>query len=93
MDHSGAAFRCKALLDGLFLADDQQSHVRNDIEDNKDDFEQPEERVHDHVVYFSGNGEPFALRTVYQIRGQYKHSGPKDQQASVYDRTPHEECC
>ena len=35
----------------------------------KDDFEQPEERLNDHVEGFSGNGKPFALRTVHQIRG------------------------
>lgn len=76
-----------------FLSDDQQSHVGNDIEDQKDDFEQPEERVHDHVEGFSGNGKPFALRTVHQIRGQYTHCGPEDQQGPVYDCTPHKECC
>jgi hypothetical protein len=76
-----------------FLSDDQQSHVGNDIEDQKDDFEQPEERVNDHVEGFSGNGKPFALRTVHQIRGQYQHCGPEDQQGSVYDCTPHKECC
>ena len=38
-----------------FLSDDQQSHVGNDIEDQKDDFEQPEERVNDHIEGFSGD--------------------------------------
>lgn len=75
------------------LSDDQQSHIGNDIKDQKDDFEQPEERVNDHIEGFSGNGKPFALRTVHQIRGQYTHCGPKDQQGSVYDCTPHKECC
>ena len=78
---------------GSFLSDDQQSHVGNDIEDQKDDFEQPEERVNDHVEGFSGNGKPFALRTVHQIRGQHAHGGPEDQQGSVYDCAPHEESC
>ena len=59
-----------------FLSDDQQSHIGNDIKDQKDDFEQPEKRVNDHVEGFSGNGKPFALRTVQQIRGQYTHCGP-----------------
>lgn len=59
------------------LSDDQQSHIGNDIKDQKDDFEQPEERVNDHIEGFSGNGKPFALRTVHQIRGQYTHCGPK----------------
>ena len=53
-----------------FLSDDQQSHIGNDIEDQKDDFEQPEERVDDHVEGFSGNGKPFALHTIHQIRDQ-----------------------
>lgn len=76
-----------------FLSDDQQSHVGNDIEDQKDDFEKPEGRVHDHVEGFSGNWKPFALRTVHQIRGQYTNCGPEYQQGPVYDCTPHKECC
>ena len=32
-----------------FLSDDQQSHVRNDVEDQKDDFEQTNERLNDHI--------------------------------------------
>jgi hypothetical protein len=38
------------------------------------------------------NGKPFALGTVYQIQGKYTHGGPEDQQGSVYDSTPHQEC-
>jgi hypothetical protein len=76
-----------------FLSDDQQSYVRNDIEYQKDDFEQPDERVKDHVEGFSGNGKPFALRTVHQIRGYYKQCGRKEKKNSVYDCTPHKECC
>ena len=72
---------------------DKQSNVRNCIEDQKDDFKNPEERVNDHVESFSGDGKPFALRTIHQIRGQYTHCDPEDQQSSVYDCTPHEECC
>ena len=75
------------------LSDDQKNHVGNDIEDQKEDFKQPEERVNDHVEGFSGNGKPFALRTVHQIRGQYTHCSPEDQQGSVYDCAPHEESC
>ena len=33
-----------------FLSDDQQGNVRNDIEDKKDNLEQSEERVDDHVI-------------------------------------------
>ncbi len=77
----------------FYLSDDQQSHVGNDIEDQKDDFEQPQERVNDHIEGFSGNGKPFTLRAVHQIRGQYAHCGPEGQQGSVYDRAPHEESC
>ena len=47
------------------LSDDQQSHVGNDIEDQKENFEQPEERVNDQVEGFSGNGEPFALCAIH----------------------------
>ena len=76
-----------------FLSDDQQSHVGSDIEDQKDDFEQPKERVHEIVEGFSVNWKPFALRTVHQIMGQYSHCGPEDQQRPVHDCTPHKECC
>ncbi len=48
-----------------FLSDDQQSHIGNDIEDQKENFEQPEERVDDHVEGFSGNGKPFALSAIH----------------------------
>ena len=61
------------------LSDDQQSYIGNDIEDQKNDFEQPEERVYDYIEGFSGNRKPFALRTVDQIRGQYTHCDPEDQ--------------
>jgi hypothetical protein len=49
----------------IFLSDDPQSHVGNEIEDQKDDFEQPKKRVNDHVERVSGNREPFALRTAH----------------------------
>jgi hypothetical protein len=75
------------------LRDDQQSNVRNEIEYKEDDFEQPEERVNDHVKSFSGNGKPFALRAVHQIRSHYAHCDPEDQDGSVYDCAPHEESC
>ena len=58
--HQGQAFvKCS------FLSDNQQSHVGNDIEDQKDDFEQPKERVDDHVESLSGNGKPLALRAIH----------------------------
>ena len=47
------------------LSDDQQSHVWNNVEDQKDDFEQSEERVKHHVEDFSGNGNGFTLYTVH----------------------------
>jgi len=47
------------------LPDYQQGHVGNDIEEQKEDFEQPEERVDDHVEGFPGNGKPFALRSIH----------------------------
>jgi hypothetical protein len=72
------------------LSDDSQSHVGNYVENQKEDLEQPEKRVHDKVVGLSGNGKPFALRAVHQIRGQDKHYGPEDQQGSIHDRAPHE---
>ena len=47
------------------LSDDDQGHVGNDIEEQKEDFEQPEERVDDHIEGFPGNGKPFALRAIH----------------------------
>jgi hypothetical protein len=37
----------------VHLSDNQQRHVGNDIEDKEEDFEQPEERVKDHIEGFS----------------------------------------
>ena len=68
MEHQARSLgrRLDALLVGCsFLSDDQQGDVGNDIEDQKEDFEQPEERVDDHVEGFSGNGKPFALRAIH----------------------------
>ncbi|MCH8941888.1 MAG: hypothetical protein IIA48_05540 [Bacteroidetes bacterium] len=64
------AAKWKALLDVQCLSNNQQSHVWNYIEDQKNNFEQPEEGVKDHVECFSWNGKPFVLRTVHQIRSQ-----------------------
>ena len=58
-----------AIMLSSFSSDDQQSNVGNDIEDQKCNFEQPDERVNDHIVGFSGNGEPFALYAIHEIRG------------------------
>ena len=76
-----------------FSSDDQQGYVRNDIENQKDNFEEPEERVHDYVVGFPRDGKPFFLRAVHHIRGNYTHGDPEGQEGSVYDCTPHKECC
>ena len=65
MERSGIAVKCKAFVGWSILSDDKQSHVGNDIEDQKEDFEQPEERVNDHVEGFPGNGEPFALCAIH----------------------------
>lgn len=56
-----------------FLCDDQQSNVWDNIEGQKDDLEQSEERVNNHVKGFSWNGKSFTLHVVYQIRGHYAH--------------------
>ena len=61
------------------LSDDQQNNVGNDIEDQKDDFEQAEERVHEYVEGFSGNWKPFALSAVDQVWSQYIHYDPKNE--------------
>ncbi len=74
-----------------FSSDDQQSNVGNDIEDQKGNFEQPEERVNDHIVGFSGNGEPFALYAIHEIRGEHEEYCPQNEDAAIYDCTPHEE--
>jgi hypothetical protein len=73
------------------LSDDHQHHIRNDIEDQENDFKQPEERVNDYVEGFPGNRKPFALRALHEIRGYYQHYCPENQQASVHNGTPHKE--
>jgi len=84
------ALRCWMLC---LLSDDQQRHVWYHIEDQKDDLEQPENRVNDHVIGFSGNGEPFALYAIHEIRGESEEHCPQNQDAAVYDCAPHEERC
>ncbi len=76
-----------------FSSDDQQSHEGNNIEDQKDDFEQPEERVNNHVESFSRNGEPFALYAIHEIRGEHEAHCPQNEDAAIYDCAPHKECC
>ena len=49
----------------FLLSDDQQGHVGNNVEDQKDDFEQPEKWVNDHVEGFPGDGEPFSLCAIH----------------------------
>jgi hypothetical protein len=93
MERNGIAVKRKALSDAPFLSDDQQSHVGNDIEEQKDDFEQSEERVNDHVEGFTGDGKQLALHTVHEIRGQHTHCGRDDEQGPVYDCTPHKKRC
>jgi len=83
--------RVQVVVGCSLLSDDQQSHVWNDIEDQKDDFEQPEEQVNDHVVSFSGNGEQFALYAIHNIRGKHKEHCPQNEDAAIYDCAPHEE--
>ena len=75
----------------LLLCDDQEGHERNQIEDQKDDFEEPEKRIHDDVEGFSRNGKPFVLRTIQQVRCQYTHRNPEAQEGSIYDAAPHKE--
>jgi len=57
--------RVKSRPQAFPLSDYQQGHVGNDIEKQEEDFEQPEERVDDHIEGFSGNGKPFALRAIH----------------------------
>jgi hypothetical protein len=76
-----------------FLSDNQQSHIGNDIEDQKDDLEQPEKRVNDHVVGFSGNWEQFVLHAIHEIRGEHEKHCPQNEYATIYDGAPHKECC
>ena len=75
------------------LGYDQQGHVGNDIEDNKNDFEKPEKRVYGHVEGFSGDVEPFTVHTVHKILGQHNHCGREDKHGSVNDCAPHKESC
>jgi len=62
----------------FFLSDDQQSHVGNDIEDNKYDFEKPKERVNGHVEGLAGDVKPFTVHTVHKILERQNHRGRED---------------
>jgi hypothetical protein len=74
-------------------SDDQKSHIRDDIEHQKNDFEQAEKRVNNDVPGFPGNREPYALYSVHEIRGKYEEHCPQNQDATIDDGAPHEERC
>lgn len=76
----------------FLLSDDQQGHIWNNIEDQKNYFEESEERVNYHIKGFSGQGKPYVLSTVYQIGEECTYGDPENQQGSVYDCTPHKDC-
>ncbi len=73
--------------------DDLQGQVGSEIEEEKDNFDQSQERVNHHVEGFSGNGEPSALCAIHEIQGEYREHSPQSEDDSVYDRAPHKECC
>ena len=76
-----------------FSCDDPQGQVGSEIEEKKDNFDQPQERVDDHVEGFSGNGEPSALCAIHEIQGEYGEHTPQSKDDSVYDCAPHKERC
>lgn len=76
-----------------FLSHNQQSRVRNDIENQKNNFKQAEKRVNDNIVSFPGNCEPSALHAIHQIRCEHKEHCPQKEDAAIYDRAPHKEAC
>ncbi len=73
--------------------DDPQGQVGSEIEEKKDNLDQPQERVDDHVEGFSGNGEPSALCAIHEIQGEYGERTPQSEDDSVYDCAPHKERC
>jgi hypothetical protein len=46
---------------GLPSADQQQGYVWYDIENNEEDFVEPDERVQGHIECLTRNGKPFAV--------------------------------
>jgi hypothetical protein len=71
---------------------DQQGNVRNNIEHQKDNLEQREERVNGHVKGIPRDGKPFALHAIHPITGECTNHGRQDKPDSIYDCTPHEKC-
>ena len=56
--------RSAQVFAGSFLSDDQQSQVRDEVKEDKDDFEKAQERIDGHVEGFAGDVKPFAVHTV-----------------------------
>jgi hypothetical protein len=77
----------------MSLSNDQQRYIGNDIEDYKDNFECPEERVYHHVVGFPSDGKPFAWYAIHKIWSEHEKNCPQHQDAAIYDGAPHEEHC
>jgi hypothetical protein len=71
---------------------DQQGNVGNDIEHQKDNLEQREERVNYHVEGIARDGKPFALHVVHPITREYKNHGRENKPGSGYNCAPHENC-
>ena len=59
------------------LSNNQQREIRYEIKDYKDDFEQSDERVHNHIKGFSRNWKPFTLRAIHQIWSEHEECGPE----------------
>jgi hypothetical protein len=72
--------------------DDSQGQVGSEIEEKKDNLNQSQKRVDDHVEGFSGNGEPSALCAINEIQGEYGEHTPQSEDDSVDDCAPHKEC-
>ena len=79
------------LLDALFSCNQQEGYVRNNVEEEKHEFVQADERVEQHVERLSGHREPFAVQSVCPIGAEHANQERKVQEHEVQDGAPHQE--
>ena len=77
----------------MFLANDEQSYVRSNAENQKDDFAYRQERVNHCIEGFSGNGKPLMVHAIQEVWRIDTCCGPEVEHGAVDDCAPHKKRC
>jgi hypothetical protein len=72
--------------------DDDKRNVGDEIERKHDDLEETKETVDRDIEGFSCHREALAVHSKNPISGPYQEQGRDNQQSSIHDGAPHEEC-